>query len=239
MAYKQKGWSAFTAKDDDKKKIKNTISPEHAKGINVENISAVQNKGGQNFVVEVGDNEYYDPTAKDNIGGYTGKWEGNYNDINNKRDTMLVNPSYKVGDLIDETEWETGKATKNPQDFWKGKKKKSPMKKGKDDYWKKQLDDKTGEYYPQSRRGMKRLYPSEPYALGKDNWKNIGGGYRENFRMYEPISKVISDSDKPQTVKDREISSYIGPRKATMSGKWPQTWKREEYEPQTKKKKKK
>ena len=129
MAYKQKGWSAFTRKDD-KKKIKSTISPEHAKGINIENISAVQNKGGKNFVVEVGDNEYYDPTAKNNIGGYTGKWEGNYNDTNNKRDTILVNPSYKVGQLIDETEWETGKATKNPQDFWKGKKKKSPMKKG-------------------------------------------------------------------------------------------------------------
>ena len=91
---------------------KNTIDRRHAKRINVENISAVQNKGGKNFVVEVGENEYYDPSAKNNIGGFTGEWKGNYNDWNNKRDTMLVNPSYKVGDLIDETAWETGKATK-------------------------------------------------------------------------------------------------------------------------------
>ena len=111
MAYKQKGWSAFTKKNDDKK-VNSTIDPKHAKGINIENISAVQNKGGKNFVVEVGDNEYYDPSEKDFIGGKSGKWEGNYNDWNNKRDTMLVNPSYKVGDLIDETDWETGKATK-------------------------------------------------------------------------------------------------------------------------------
>ena len=111
MAYKQKGWSAFTKKNADKK-VNSTIDPKHAKGINIENISAVQNKGGKNFVVEVGDNEYYDPSEKDFIGGKSGKWEGNYNDWNNKRDTMLVNPSYKVGDLIDETDWETGKATK-------------------------------------------------------------------------------------------------------------------------------
>ena len=131
MAYTQSGWSAFTKPDDKKKKKnpKNTISPEHAKGINVENISAVQNKGGKNFVVELSDNEYYDPSEKDFIGGKKGgKWKGNYNDTNNKRDTMLVNPSYKVGDLIDETEWETGKATKNPQDFWKGKKRKMTKK---------------------------------------------------------------------------------------------------------------
>jgi len=102
-------------------KQESTISNKEAKGINIENISAVQNKNGKNFVVEVGDNEYYDPNAKNNIGGSTGKWEGNYNDVNNKRDTILVNSSYKVGDLIDETEWETGEATK---------KKKSPMKKG-------------------------------------------------------------------------------------------------------------
>ena len=110
--FKMKGFSAFTKLNDDKKKIKNTISRKHAKGINIENISAVQNKGGKNFVVEVGDNEYYDTSAPNNIGGSTGKWEGNYNDTNNKRDTILVNPSYKVGDLIDETDWETGKATK-------------------------------------------------------------------------------------------------------------------------------
>ena len=109
MAYKQKGWSAFTKKTDPPR---STIDRKHAKGINIENISAVQNKGGKNFVVEVGDNEWYDPSEKDFIGGKSDKWEGNYNDWNNKRDTMLVNPSYKVGDLIDETEWETGKATK-------------------------------------------------------------------------------------------------------------------------------
>lgn len=116
MAYTQSGWSPFTKPDGKKKKkkkINNTIDPEQAKGINVENISAVQNKGGKNFVVELSDNEYYDPSEKDFIGGKKGgKWKGNYNDTNNKRDTMLVNKSYKVGDLIDETEWETGKATK-------------------------------------------------------------------------------------------------------------------------------
>ena len=112
MAYKQKGWSAFT-QDDDKKKIKSTISNKTAKGINVENISAVQNKGGKNFVVEVDEKEYYDPNAKNSIGGMDNKWDGNYNDTNNRRDTMVVNPSYKAGDLIDETDWETGKATKN------------------------------------------------------------------------------------------------------------------------------
>ena len=119
MAFKMKGWSPFTKetrmegpRNTDKKKVKSTISDDEAKGINIENISAVQNKGGKNFVVEVGENEYYDPSAKNNIGGFTGEWKGNYNDWNNKRDTMLVNPSYKVGDLIDETDWETGKATK-------------------------------------------------------------------------------------------------------------------------------
>ena len=110
--FKMKGFSAFTKLNADKKKVKSTISDKRASKINVENISAVQSKNGQKFVVEVSDNEYYDASAKNNIGGYTGKWEGNYNDWNNKRDTMLVNPSYKVGDLIDETEWETGKATK-------------------------------------------------------------------------------------------------------------------------------
>ena len=122
MAYKQKGWSAFTKKDDDKKKIKSTISNQEAKDINIENISAVQNKGGKIFVVEVDKNEYYDPNVKDNIGGKDDKWDSNYNDTNNKRDTVVVNKSYNVGDLVDETDWETGNATKK-------KKAKSPMKK--------------------------------------------------------------------------------------------------------------
>jgi hypothetical protein len=128
MAFKMKGinfgegtGSAFTKNGDNNKKVKSTISDKKAKGINVENISAVQEKDGQKFVVEIGDNEYYDPNKKDFIGGKTKFWEGNYNDTNNRRDTILVNNNYKVGDLIDETEWEKGKATKN--------KNKSPMNK--------------------------------------------------------------------------------------------------------------
>ena len=130
MAFKMGGWSPFNKKKKNKKKkeIKNTISSKHAKGINIENISAVQNKNGKNFVVEIDEKEYYDPNAKNSIGGKDNKWDSNYNDTNNKRDTMLVNPSYKVGDLIDETDWETGKATKNSRDFWKDKKKKKKKK---------------------------------------------------------------------------------------------------------------
>jgi hypothetical protein len=120
MAFKMTGWSAFTKSMtknkgfDDDKEVKDTISKEEAKGINIENISAVQNKGGKNFVVEVGDNEWYDPSEKDFIGSDNGsrEWKGNYNDVNNKRDTIVVNSSYKPGDLIDETDWEEGKATK-------------------------------------------------------------------------------------------------------------------------------
>ena len=64
-----RGWSAFTKNGDDDKKIKSTISNRKAKKINVENISAVQEKDGKKFVVETGDNEYYDPSKKDSIGG--------------------------------------------------------------------------------------------------------------------------------------------------------------------------
>ena len=95
-----------------KKKVKSTISDDEAKGINIENISAVQEKDGKKFVVETDEGEYYDPNEKDGIGGMDDKWDGNYNDTNNKRDTVVVNPSYNVGDLIDETEWEEGEATK-------------------------------------------------------------------------------------------------------------------------------
>ena len=112
MGFKMGGWSAFTKNGDDDKKIKSTISNRKAKKINVENISAVQEKDGKKFVVETGDNEYYDPSKKDSIGGKSGKWEGNYNDTNNRRDTIVVNNRYKVGDLIDETEWVKGKAFK-------------------------------------------------------------------------------------------------------------------------------
>ena len=120
MAFKMKGFSPFTKMDGKKKKkkkkdekeVKSTISNETAKGINVENISAVQSKNGKKFVVEVDENEYYDPNAKNSIGGMDDKWDSNYNDTNNRRDTVVVKPSYKTGDLIDETEWETGRATK-------------------------------------------------------------------------------------------------------------------------------
>tara|TARA_Y100000593_G_scaffold30454_1_gene60309 strand:- start:191 stop:562 length:372 start_codon:yes stop_codon:yes gene_type:complete len=123
MAFKMRGFSAFTKKTNSSKdkKVKSTISNKEAKGINIENISAVQEKGGKKFVVETDKNEYYDPNAKNSIGGKDGKWDGNYNDTNNKRDTVVVNPSYNVGDLVDETDWETGKATKNKK---KKKKKK-------------------------------------------------------------------------------------------------------------------
>ena len=89
------------------KQTKSTISDEDASNINVENISAVQKgKDGKKFVVEVDDNEFFDPSAKNNIGGMDNKWDSNYNDTNNKRDTIVVNNKYNVGDLIDETEWE-------------------------------------------------------------------------------------------------------------------------------------
>jgi hypothetical protein len=104
--------SGFTKKKNKDKDIKSTISDRDAKGINIENVSAVQNKNGKNFVVEVGENEWYDPTKKDFIGGGDGTWKSNYSDTNNRRDTIVVSPSYKPGDLIDETDWETGKATK-------------------------------------------------------------------------------------------------------------------------------
>ena len=112
MAFKMKGFSPFTQKDDKKKKIKSTISNKKAKGINVENISAVQEKDGKKFVVEVDEKEHYDPNAKDSIGGKDDKWDSNYNDTNNKRDTMVVSNKYPKGHLIDETEWEKGKAFK-------------------------------------------------------------------------------------------------------------------------------
>ena len=121
MTFKMKGWSPFTKEtrmegergkgDKDKKKVNSTISDEKAKGINTENISSVQEKDCKKFVVEVDKNEYYDPNEKDGIGGMDDKWDSNYNDTNNKRDTVVVKQDYKVGDLIDETEWEEGEAT--------------------------------------------------------------------------------------------------------------------------------
>ena len=105
MAYKQKGFTAFTKKDDDKE-VKSTISDKHASKINIENISAVQKKNGKSFVVEVDDKEYYDPSAKNSIGGMDDKWDSNYNDTNNRRDTIVVSNNYPKGHLIDETQWE-------------------------------------------------------------------------------------------------------------------------------------
>ena len=130
MAFKMKGFSGPF-----KQKPKSTISNEDAKGINIENISAVQKKNGKSFVVEVGDNEYYDPNAKNNIGGFDGSWQGNYNDTNNRRDTIMVSNNYPEGHLIDETQWEEGEATKKGTKVPKWQqsgpfkqKKKSPMK---------------------------------------------------------------------------------------------------------------
>lgn len=147
-----KGWSAFTKNGDDDKKVKSTISDRKAKKINVENVSAVQEKDGKKFVVEVGDNEYYDPSEKDGIGGKSGKWEGNYNDTNNRRDTMVVNNRYKVGDLIDETEWEKGKA-------FKKNKKKSALK-----------------YTPQSQRG--KVDSDKVYEVDREGGKKSGWKYK-------------------------------------------------------------
>ena len=118
MAFKMKGFSGPF-------KQKSTISDEEAKGINIENISAVQNKNGKNFVVELDEGEYYDPNSKNNIGGIDDKWDSNYNDVNNKRDTIMVSSKYPAGHLIDETQWEEGDATKEGTEVpdWQKKKK--------------------------------------------------------------------------------------------------------------------
>lgn len=92
------------------KQVESTISNRDAKKINTENISAVQeSEDGTKFVVEVDENEYFDPTAKNNIGGMDNVWDSNYNDTNNRRDTIVVDDRFPVGDLIDETIWEEGK----------------------------------------------------------------------------------------------------------------------------------
>jgi len=101
MGFKMKGWNKPT---DPVKKVKNTISKKKAKNINIQNISAVQEKGGKKFVHTLTDKEYYDPTKKNSIGGFEGSKV--------KRDTVKVSKNYPKGHLIDETQWETGKATK-------------------------------------------------------------------------------------------------------------------------------
>ena len=99
MAFKLSGWSAFTKNGDDdkKKKIKSTISDKEAKKINVQDISAVQEKDGKKFVHTLHNDETFQDAPFD---------------PSIKRDTVVVNPKYPKDHLIDETEWEKGKATK-------------------------------------------------------------------------------------------------------------------------------
>jgi len=96
-AKKKKKTSPFDQKDDKKKKIKSTISDKEAKGINIQDISAVQEKDGQKFVHTLTDKETYEDTPFD---------------PSIKRDTIRVSDKYPKGHLIDETQWEKGKATK-------------------------------------------------------------------------------------------------------------------------------
>ena len=122
MAYKMKGFGGFgnspikQSQLDKSKKVtaKSTISDKDASKINIENISAVQtDKQGDKFVTEVADNEWYSGDAENPIGNLNrDKWEGNYSDINNRRDTVMVSNKYPQGHLIDETQWEEGDATK-------------------------------------------------------------------------------------------------------------------------------
>jgi len=233
MAYKQKGWSAFTQK---------TRKGKQHGPINKQNEPLMPGEHEGTWIYgrgyKGGENEFHEMERARN---------------NPKLGNKFVK-SERIADYEDRAEalynndlWDAQHTIDNAKGIFKGVKKKKATKKKKQltstinklqreadilrdsSFKKKQLDDK-GEYYPQSQRwGVdqpRKAHQLEPYALGKDNW-------------YEPISRVISDSDKPQTVKDREISSHIGPRQATKSGKRPQTWMRKEYEPQTKKKKKK
>ena len=102
---------------DEAKKVtaKSTIIDKDAQGINIENISAVQvDKKGKKFVTEVSDSEAYSGDKENPIENLNrDEWEGNYNDINNRRDTVMVSPNYPKGHLIDETQWEEGDATKS------------------------------------------------------------------------------------------------------------------------------
>ena len=215
MAFKMKGinfgegtGSAFTKNGDGDKKVKSTISNREAKGINVENISAVQEKDGQKFVVEIGDNEYYDPNEKDGIGGKTKFWEGNYNDTNNRRDTILVNNNYKVGDLIDETEWEKGKATKKSPmkqktDFFKGKTTKAKkdkeyaemIERSKKTWSKQRLID-----YERYQRWKKNNPSERKIAKGKSAGKLsktplTGERVTSKRSYYNPITKKVHRSN--------------------------------------------
>ena len=69
----------------------------------IDEISAVQVKNNVKFVITLEDSEYYDPNGINCI--------GDYNPLA-KRDTFIVSSKYPACHLIDETQWETGKATK-------------------------------------------------------------------------------------------------------------------------------
>ena len=125
MAYKMKGSKFYgkgnssplkqsQAKEAKKVTAKSTISDEEAQGINIENISAVQvDKNKNKFVTELSHEESYSGDDENVIESLDRKnWKGNYNDINNRRDTVMVSNKYPKGHLIDETQWEEGDATK-------------------------------------------------------------------------------------------------------------------------------
>jgi|TARA_R110000744_G_scaffold377413_1_gene492393 hypothetical protein len=61
---------------------------------NIQDISSVMGFGNQKYVVTLQDSEIYSDHLDSSV----------------KRDTFCVSPKYKNGDLIDETEWETGYA---------------------------------------------------------------------------------------------------------------------------------
>ena len=125
MGYKMKGSKFYgkgnssplkqsQAKEAKKVTAKSTISDEEAQGINIENISAVQvDKNRNKFVTEVSDEESYSGDKNNPIENLDREnWRGNYNDTNNRRDTIMVSNKYPKGHLIDETQWEEGDATK-------------------------------------------------------------------------------------------------------------------------------
>ena len=188
MAFKMKGFVPFTQKDD-KKEVKSTISNQKAKGINVENISAVQSKGGKKFVVETDKNEYYDPNAKNSIGGKDDKWDSNYNDTNNKRDTVVVSNRYKKGDLIDETEWETGKATK---------KKKSALKQG------------MLKPMPKNWKGTKQEWLDKQGKINKEFIKQIRKNKKVELAKFRPQKKTaLKQRDYSKTTTGGKIHAAI------------------------------
>ncbi len=103
-----RGFSPFTkhmSTDEEavEKEVSSTISDDEAKTINIQDISPVMEEGGKKFVHTLTDEEFYDPTQENNIGDFQG-------DV--PRDTVVVSNNFPEGHLIDETQWETGDATK-------------------------------------------------------------------------------------------------------------------------------